>query len=189
MRALKILILFCFSSIASFSQESVISWSPLKLLNWDDFSGKAKDTSKFDAEACAEVKYYYQFNSPHDFKFNVVASFNKNTSWCKREHASQDLLEHEQLHFDIAELYARKIKEMFENYNYSRNFSYEISRLFNQKKAEYHAMQRQYDEETNHSLNKNKQQDWEIFIQDELSKWHPKQELEQSVAKSSLAEY
>jgi len=79
-------------------------------------------------------------------------------------------LKHEQLHFDIAELFSLRLKGLFENYNYTEDFEYEIQLLFDEKKREYQLMQRQYDEETNHSRVKKKQKEWESYISSELTK-------------------
>jgi hypothetical protein len=162
--------LFC--SLA-YCQEQVIYWNESVPLKWKYFSGKVKDTSAFDAEVFAEVRYTYEFFSTGDYRFDVYAQVDPQTSWCKGAKQSADLLKHEQLHFDIAELFARRIKQAFENYQYTENFSSEIEQIFNQKKAEYHAVQRQYDEETNHSIDKEKQRSWQQQVQNELSKTKP----------------
>src|SRR3954454_15021145 len=99
------LILF---NLYSYSQENLLCWDESKPLQWDDFSGKAKDTSFFDAESFAEVRFNYKLDQLHAFHFDVKAIFNKNISWIRQEHRSDALLKHEQIHFDIAELYARK---------------------------------------------------------------------------------
>jgi hypothetical protein len=177
MKKFIIIALSCILSVTTYAQENFIVWNENKHLEWNDFSGQANDTSNYDAEAFAEVSYRYSFKNTKDFHFDVVANFNKNTSWSKKEHQSQDLLKHEQLHFDIAELYARKMKEVFDNYSYTDDFAEEIIRLFNEKKAEYHALQRRYDDDTNHSLNKEKQSEWEIAIHEELSRLKPAQQF------------
>ncbi|MCW3106604.1 MAG: secreted protein [Segetibacter sp.] len=169
MKTFLILAFICSASLQSFGQQNSIIWNERQPLQWTDFAGEVNDSSSFDAESFAEVSYNYEFNGPKDFNFEVFASFNKNTSWCRKEYQTQSLLKHEQLHFDIAELYAKKLKEAFDNYQYSKNFSNEIHRIFNQKKLEYHLMQHKYDDETNHSLNKERQKDWEQFIYEELS--------------------
>jgi hypothetical protein len=169
--------LLCMVSAVSYGQENFLSWNESKRLEWNDFSGQTNDSSKFDAEVFAEVRYRYNFKNPDDFHFDVVANFNKNISWSRKQHQSQDLLKHEQLHFDIAEVYARKMKEMFDNYRYTENFSEEIVLLFNEKKLEYHAMQKQYDEETDHSLNKEKQTEWEVYVREELNRLKPTQQF------------
>jgi hypothetical protein len=156
-------------TIHSFAQESRIIWNKTQLLQWFDFAGHVNDTSRFDAESFAEVRFTYNFKSPTNFSFDVFANFHKNLSWCKKEYQSEDLLKHEQLHFDIAGLYSRKLKEAFETYQYSNDYKNEIQQIFNQKKIEYHLSQQQYDVETNHSLNKERQKDWEKYIHEQLN--------------------
>ena len=100
----------------------------------------------------------------------MYAKFDKSISWCKKQYQSEALLKHEQVHFDIAALYAQKLKEAFENFSYSNDFKNEIVQIFNQKKTEYHLMQQLYDDQTNHSLNILYQKDWEKAIAEQLSK-------------------
>lgn len=169
MKAFLLIAFICSFTLRLFGQENAIVWNETQPLQWFDFAGPINDSSRFDAESFAEVKYNYQFNNARDFYFDVFANFNKNISWCKKEYRTQALLKHEQIHFDIAALYAKKLKEAFNNYHYSKDYKKEILQIFNQKRTEYHFMQQQYDEETNHSLNKVRQKDWEKFITEELN--------------------
>jgi hypothetical protein len=169
MKAVVFLVFIC-SISSAFCQESFITWNDKKPLQWLDFAGPVKDSSTFDAESFAEVKFSYTFNSLNDFKFDVNATFNKNTSWYKKETQSLSLLKHEQLHFDIAELFAKKLKADFDNHVYTVNFKNEIAEIFDRKRVQYHLMQEKYDEETSHSLNAEKQRQWEFAIRDELRK-------------------
>ncbi|GEO08072.1 DUF922 domain-containing protein [Segetibacter aerophilus] len=164
-------IVACISTFVthSFAQDSRIIWNDKQPLQWFDFAGPVNDTSVFDAESFAEVKFTYTFKSPTDFYFDVFANFHKNLSWYKKEYQSEALLKHEQLHFDIAGLYSKRLKAAFDNYQYSNNYKNEIQQIFNEKKIEYHLMQKQYDEETNHSLNKERQKDWEKYIHEQLN--------------------
>ena len=167
----------CFACILSYGQENFIRWNDKEPLQWEDFGGKIKDTSWLDAECFAEIRYNYQFKSLKDFQFDVFANFDKNTSWIRKESQSEALLKHEQLHFDIAELYSLRIKEIFENYRYTKNFISEIQLIFNNKKQEYLSMQQQYDEETEHSINKKKQKEWEASVTDALRQMKSKQQI------------
>jgi hypothetical protein len=157
-------------SIGTKASDSLFIWTESRPLQWNDFSRHLNDNSQFDAEVFAEVRYKYTFSAITDFKFEVVAVFNKNTSWSRISRQTEDLLKHEQLHFDIAELYARKLKAEFEKYNYTENFEQEVQEIFNTLKNEYRLMQLKCDEDTNHSLNKEKQLEWEAFIFNELLK-------------------
>jgi hypothetical protein len=171
MKAFLLIAFICFTSLHTFSQQNIITWNEKQPLQWIDFAGPVKENSSFDAESFAEVKYHYKFNSPSDFHFEVFANFNKHVSWYKKKSQSEDLLKHEQVHFDIAALYAKLLKEAFETFQYSENYHEEIQEIFSQKKNEYHLMQQQYDEETNHSLNKESQKRWEKFVLDKLNEW------------------
>lgn len=176
--SMKILIIvsICFMSLASFGQENLIKWNDNEPLQWKDFTGKINDTSWFDAECFAEIRYNYSFNTPQDFKFQVFANFDKAISWSRKEYQTEGLLKHEQLHFDIAQLYSLKIKELFESYNYTRDFLAEIQLLFAEKRLEYLSTQHQYDEETEHSLNKKKQKEWADNVSGELRRMQFKQQ-------------
>jgi hypothetical protein len=158
-----------------YGQDNGIRWHENERLRWVDFDGEVNDTSVFDAECFAEIRYHYKFNDLKNFQFNVFSNFIKKASWSRKEYQTEDLLKHEQMHFDIAELFSRRMKEMFQNYNYTENYQAEIHQLFDRSKQEYHLMQQQYDEETEHSLNKIKQNEWEAYITGELTQMKLKQ--------------
>jgi hypothetical protein len=151
-----------------YGQDNTMLWSENQSLEWRDFVGIVKDTSRFDAESFAEVRYHYKRNEQNRLNFEVYAHFNKNASWYRPGTQTEALLKHEQLHFDIAELYARKLKQAFETYPYSENFQAEVLAVFNEIKNDYHEMQHLYDEETNHSLNRDKQTQWSNTIHEAL---------------------
>lgn len=159
----------CISTILAYGQES-IRWNESRQLIWDDFTGTVNDTSRYDAECFAEIRYNYKVYSNSTFEFEVFASFDKNSSWSRKEMQTRALLKHEQLHFNIAQLFAEKLKKEFESCSYTVVYNSQILGLFNQTKLQYQAMQRQYDEETNHSLNKEKQKQWDDFIYLEVRK-------------------
>ena len=172
MKYVLILMGLVFSSHTLKAQDSIYIWAENRTIRWDDFLGQVNDSSIYDAEAFAEVRYKYEFQENGSPKFEVFATFNRRTSWSKRHRQSESLLRHEQLHFDIAQLYALKLKEEFERYQYTDDFTREIQQIFNGMKAEYHFMQIQCDEATNHSLNKEKQAEWENFVSRELQKFN-----------------
>jgi hypothetical protein len=180
MKAFVFLVFIYGIASTAYCQENYLTWNEKKPLDWVDFSGPTKDSSTFDAESFAEVRFTYSFNSLVDFKFDVSAAFNKNTSWYKKENQSPYLLKHEQLHFDIAELFAKKLKAEFDNYTYTANFRNEITEIFEKKKIQYHLMQDKYDKETSHSLNTEKQRQWELAIHDELTKMQAEEDKKSS---------
>lgn len=173
MKTFIIIAFACITSVTIFGQEHSFIWSHNQLLQWNDFQGPANDTSLFDAESYAEVRYTYKYNSPENYNFEVYAVFNKNASWCRKQFRQKDLLKHEQLHFDIAELFSRKLRDAFKQYPFTENFNKEVQQVFNPIKVEYHSVQALYDEETNHSLNKENQVKWDREIAMQLTVLKP----------------
>ncbi len=121
MKTLVITSLILFKAAVSFTQPNTIKWNENQGLQWEDFSGKINDTSRYDAECFTQVSYNYKFYDINDFEFEVYANFDKSTSWKKGGIRSKALLKHEQLHFDIAHFFSNKLKHEFENFHYTIN--------------------------------------------------------------------
>lgn len=160
-----------FVSQFAVAQNKLLCWNEERPLQWHYFLGQADESNQYDCESYAEVKYSYTFHSLNDFHFDVRAYFNPETSWVKSGFKTEALLKHEQTHFDIAELYARKLKQALESKIYSENFDSEIKDVFNQYKEEYHKVQKLYDEETIHSTIAYKQKQWESYVSNELQRY------------------
>src|SRR5437868_4358912 len=137
MRAFLILAFICITGTATYGQENLIRWRENEPLHWNDFTGRVKDSSWYESECFAELHYDYKFANPKNFQFDVYANFIKNISWIKKEYQSETLLKHEQLHFDIAQLCSMRMKDIFESYNYTSNFSTEIQLLFDKMTVQY----------------------------------------------------
>jgi hypothetical protein len=106
---LSLLILFFHGLATSYSvsePSSAIEWSDRKL-TWQDFQGLRGDESYGDAATAIHIKAepYYKKRKLY---YSIRAWFIPTKSWYR--YKSDELLAHEQLHFDLAELYARKAR-------------------------------------------------------------------------------
>ena len=85
----------------------------------------------------------------------VFASFDKQKSWTKSD--AIELLAHEQLHFDIVEVYVRKIRkfaqEAFDRNQRSQQY---ITKQITKLQSEYKKTQTKYDSETKHGIVKDR---------------------------------
>lgn len=115
-----ILLIVCSSNIllnSNFQNEidsDKIIWSENRKLTWKDFQGPKRDfKSNKIAETSSNIKISYQFSKNKITDYKVEAAFSKIKSWTKSN--KSDVLAHEQLHFDITELYARKIRKSFDS--------------------------------------------------------------------------
>jgi predicted secreted Zn-dependent protease len=82
----------------------------------------------------------------------------------------QELLRHEQLHFDIFELYARKIRKYLSEYSNPQGMEQQMKKAVNLLIAEQEKVNLQYDTESVHSTNKPMQKKWESKVTEELKK-------------------
>lgn len=150
-----------------------IPWQENKNITWSDFQANPDPANKYFALTNSGLSYGYH-STTRDGKltlnFTVFSYFDKSESWGKVGKQTPELLAHEQLHFDITELHARKLKKVFDNFPFTKNYKIEIDGLTNTILQASHNMQAKYDTETDHSVNKEKQKAWETLIATELIK-------------------
>lgn len=145
-----------------------LSWNEFYKLQWDDFRGEPDPSSHGDAATAVLIKAK-PFLVRKEISYDVVAVFNRSKSWIRD--TSPSLLAHERLHFDIAELYARKIRKKISELKASgvddiKTFNAAIEQLLH----ESNAVDIQYDAETLHGAMSKKQASWEEKVADELDR-------------------
>jgi hypothetical protein len=150
--------------------ESKIPWHENRKLTWSDFKKKSDSKRGHAAKSFVLILKKIEFN--HDtIRMYPAAGFFIKHSWVIESGQTKELLEHEQLHFDITELYARKFRKLLLEANYKPKRA-SVHRVYNKLNrkiyTELFARQQQYDEETEHSLNQEKQDEWNRKITEEL---------------------
>ena len=103
-----------------------------------------------------------------DFNTNVECVFYPTESWYKDEDANPHILRHEQIHFDITELFTRKFRQQISELRASPKIKNQLNSLYEAISKASSKMQNLYDEETNHSINKVQQKKWDDYIVAEL---------------------
>jgi len=157
-------------SVCVFSQpQDTIHWSPCYKLKWEDFQDKPDNNSIYGAISRPGIKYSLSINE-NTFSTKVVCYFLKSKSWSKFKN-NDSLLKHEQLHFDITELFARKLRKAFTEYKFNlQTISPDFKKIFAQIKQEKDNMNILYDKETSLSRNETQQLFWNKKIKSELDK-------------------
>lgn len=148
-----------FASIAQEeTEEELIHWSDAQRLTWKDYKGQVDRNSGAAASTATYLGIDYNF-SPRGLTYKITCSFSKNKSWGL--HKTDYILSHEQAHFDIAEIFARKLNKKMIAYKFDRkNYKSDLRKIYEEVLNEKDEMQNKYDEETNHSINKEKQDEW-----------------------------
>ncbi len=142
--------------IFELENDSLIIWTKNRKLVTSDFKAHEKIT-EIGLEAYSSTGFH--LIKEHDYK--VIASFDKNLSRLDTE-VSQLLLQHEQLHFDIAELFARKTRKEIYNLKLKMESLHYIDykMIYNDFLKEYTEYQSLYDYETAHSVLVDEQKRW-----------------------------
>ncbi|SDQ94004.1 DUF922 domain-containing protein [Flagellimonas zhangzhouensis] len=154
-----------FLSFVGFAQEieEGVAWGEMKRLTWNDFKGKVPVGVGPAATTASGISYSYSANLLHHevkLDFEVNAYFYPNESWYKPEECTDNTLAHEQLHFDISELFARKMRNKLERTSFSDDVKAEIRKIYKDILNELQDYQERYDWETNFSRNREKQLEW-----------------------------
>jgi hypothetical protein len=189
------IVVMMIASIASAA--GPIEWSRNVKLTERDFRKKAPDSATDAAHSWVglDVSWECREAEPHS---HVVAIFDPDQSWWRTTTPSiwgggveeglsrsqldnrrtpaerdQDLLRHEQLHFDLTEVTARHIRKHLEQLPRVCAFPgshAEIDTAIAQLQREWTAEQSKYDKETDHGANRVKQRQWELRVRRELDR-------------------
>jgi hypothetical protein len=148
-----------------------ILWSATRRLTIADFLGRPPYGDQLASSTSSDIK---AGASCRDFVFTgtVQSTFDPNTSWFRNpKTASEALLRHEQLHFDITEVYARVMRQKLVAFQAKVNCE-KLQPAFNNLTkgvyTEWNREQNRYDQETNHGLNAARQAFWEQQTQAKL---------------------
>lgn len=145
-----------------------IFWSDTKLLKWSDFQGEPRAWSVFVAQTVSVIEHTYSCDGNH-FSFNIKAKFNRSKSWTKTNRHPEVLL-HEQKHFDLTEIYARKMRKAYLNIDNPCQYTMEdLGKIYDEYFLELRHMQTLYDIETDHGLDEADQEIWNAKIARQLA--------------------
>ena len=152
-----------------------VYWRKNRPLTWEDFTDNPDDSRPHDAGIHWSISFSLNVNFKH-WRINVQPLFecyiDRYISWVRSTQESDHLLSHEQLHFDIAELFTRKMRKKcltIKSSVFRRWFTCE--KVYYLYLNECKEMQVKYDMETNHSCNKKEQVKWQMYLKKELKRY------------------
>ncbi|WP_400078632.1 DUF922 domain-containing protein [Winogradskyella sp. R77965] len=155
------------------SNEETMTWDESRKLTWEDFKADPNLQSDAVALTASGITFGYSVKTSGrriiDFSTSVEAHFYPNKSWYFEEKGNDYILSHEQLHFDITELYARKFREQLKRLKVNQNLKEQMKRLHTAINEALDETQKRYDEQSSHSINTEMQKRWESFIAKELT--------------------
>ncbi|HTR20698.1 MAG TPA: DUF922 domain-containing protein [Gemmatimonadales bacterium] len=158
--------------------DAAIPWSPGRLLAWNDFAGTPPQPDTREAARTTTVLYYAwrcRGAATSSFEFAAIAGFVPRDSWVRpgipadTANAAR-VLRHEQTHFDLAEVYARRMRQRLETVSHPcARTNAELESVAGQLVRDEADAQRRYDAETDHSLVVARQAEWEQQVANDLA--------------------
>lgn len=171
----RLLIIFLFFLKPALSEEVTISWSDSKKLNWSDFKGKIDQNTDAVAVTASGITFSFSVSQSKgeyvDFNAEAQAHFYPEKSWYVAEKGDDDILAHEQLHFDITELHVRQLRYNISKIQVSKKVKFDLRGVHEQANKNLAKMQNDYDTQTDNSINKEQQANWSKFVKTELDKY------------------
>lgn len=150
-------------------KDGKIFWDESNSLNWNLFQVKKIAAGDNAAQSNIGIATSCEYNAKGG-TITVRATFNRSNSWVRNDCLNGYILNHEQRHFDISELFARKLrKQLSETSMTARNFSSVYNNLYNSIVAEHNDYQDLYDAQSEHSIDEEEQTNWNNKIDAELA--------------------
>ncbi|OZV67544.1 DUF922 domain-containing protein [Winogradskyella aurantia] len=153
-------------------EEVSMTWNASRPLTWTDFKAAPNFNTSAVALTATGITFGYSLATIDekivDFTTDVNAHFYPNQSWYLKQKADPYILKHEQLHFNITELYVRLFRKKLKGLKVNQNISHQLDNLHKSINRAADETQKRYDVETNHSINNEAQKAWEVAISEAL---------------------
>lgn len=148
--------------------ERHLVWNASQPLTWDDFKASPDANSEMLAMTKSRISFKWSCTEQGEFSVDVLARFDRGESW-RRKEATDALLKHEQWHFNITELYARKLRKLMAEIEEPCSLSAEeLKARAGAVQQDWDKRQKLYDKETNHSTDVEAQKHWELMLAKEM---------------------
>ena len=160
-----------FVLLSFFQTSHLIEWKENSRLTWNDFQGRVDTASPNAALTHSAIHAQFGYDDK-ELEFSIRCHFDKNKSWgrIKNDH----ILGHEQGHFDLTEIFARKLYQDLKEYKFNgATVDKDINTIYGAVVRDLKLMQLSYDRETDHSRNLPEQERWEQKIDSLLTASKP----------------
>jgi hypothetical protein len=156
------------------AKDGGIAWDRARPLRWADFQGTPPETGVEGAQTGYSLLYGVSCTGAA-FESDVSSVFVPARSWVRtlvlaNPEEARRTLRHEQTHFDLTEVHARRLRKVLHDiYDPCRAGRADVPREAERIIAAEADMQRRYDEETRHGLDAARQRAWDQDVAGWLS--------------------
>ena len=171
MKLFLILIIYVTTIFTPVVEDEKIPWREGEKLTWEMFKGNQENVGNFVASTNSGISLSFGIRTIEGktkVDYDVQSYFYPNNSWYNKDKVNATILAHEQTHFDISELFARKLRAKFYTISRDRNFKEMARTTYKENEEDRVKMQDKFDRETNHSRIELAEIYWESYIEGQL---------------------
>lgn len=170
------LIFLCAIFVSGFSlntraQQVIINDKPgERLLTWEDFTATPDENASYFAYTYWNLSYKYAGTETRGENIflkdlELTLKFDNEKSWLKKDKGTEELLKHEQGHFDLGRLCQLEMLAVIKATIFEQSgFQSQLKAIFRNTLEKYRALGLKYDKESDHSVDKQKQEEWNNFF-------------------------
>jgi hypothetical protein len=163
-------LLCCFTFL---SPPDMLVWRKDYRVLWSDFKAPVPARAANAALTSYNTTLKIDYTSETGFTYEIRCEFDRNRSWVRVR--NDEVLAHERGHFDIGEIFARKLRARLSYFQYRPGrSSAALNLVYDSVMKACGNMQELYDAETDFSRNRSGQQQWDTRIPrmlDSLATW------------------
>jgi Bacterial protein of unknown function (DUF922) len=158
--------------LAPATEDGGIVWQAERRLSWEDFQSEADLNEPLHAMTSTNIEVQAKC-SGNLMQFEVKCVFKTKDSWSKNKQ-SERLLAHEQMHFDLTEVHARRLRQkLAQTPGLCGTNKARFSKIVEGYFADWKSEQDQYDHDSKHGLDEEQQLIWENKIARQLEVLSP----------------
>lgn len=158
-----IIVVSTFLSKGLYAQEATsVEWG--RPVVYDDFKCPPPKSDTAAANISVTILLGYAKAKDGYLRFKVVAVMDQDESWIKPQYRNKEILTHEQGHFDIAHIYARKLEADLRKKRYTMKDVSALHSLYDNYLEQMDVLQVRYDRETRGGLDTSAQTRWREYI-------------------------
>ncbi len=153
---------------------------PWHQLTMNDFQGMPPGANPaYVAYTNCQIHYSYDTrlrNGVYYLTFDVGMAMDHAKSWMNKVHVMEagmlnEVLQHEQGHYNMAYLEQQELIQAFNQQHYGPDFRSQVSAIFTAIDRKYRSLNESYEQDSMHMLNREKQAEWNAWFRQQVDNY------------------